>query len=37
MFKGQEVQQLFFDFLTLEYGTDTLSRKVGKGLPYDAV
>jgi hypothetical protein len=23
----------FVDFLTLEYGTDTLSRNVGKGLP----
>jgi hypothetical protein len=24
------------DFLTLEYGIDTLSRNVGKGLPLDA-
>jgi hypothetical protein len=27
---------LFLDFLTLEDGTDTLSRNVGKGLPLDA-
>jgi hypothetical protein len=26
----------FLDFLTLEDGTDTLSRNVGKGLPFDA-
>jgi hypothetical protein len=26
----------FLDFLTLDYGTDTLSRNVGKGLPLDA-
>jgi hypothetical protein len=26
----------FFDFLTLEDGTDTLSRNVGTGLPFDA-
>jgi hypothetical protein len=25
--------RLFLSFLTLEYGTDTLSRNVGKGLP----
>jgi hypothetical protein len=25
-----------FDFLTLEYGADTLPRNVGKGLPLDA-
>jgi hypothetical protein len=34
IFKGQEIQVL--DFLTLEDGTDTLSRNVGKGLPLDA-
>ena len=27
---------VFFDFLTLEDGTDTLSRNVGKGLPLNA-
>jgi hypothetical protein len=27
---------LFLDFLTLEDGTETLSRNVGKGLPFDA-
>ena len=27
---------VFFDFFTLEDGTDTLSRNVGKGLPLDA-
>jgi hypothetical protein len=27
---------LFLDFFTLEDGTDTLSRNVGKGLPLDA-
>jgi hypothetical protein len=32
IFKGQEVQK----FLTLEDGTDTLSRNVGKGLALDA-
>jgi hypothetical protein len=30
--KGQEVLE---HFLTLEDGTDTLSRNVGKGLPFD--
>ena len=32
IFKGQEVQDFLFylDFLTLEDGTDTLSRNVGK-------
>jgi hypothetical protein len=30
--EGQKVQE----FLTLEYGTDTLSRNVDKGLPLDA-
>jgi hypothetical protein len=42
MFKGQEVQEketprrfCFLD-LTLEDGTDTLSRNVGKGLTLDA-
>jgi hypothetical protein len=33
MLKGQEV---FFDFVTLENGTDTLSRNVRKGLPFEA-
>jgi hypothetical protein len=27
---------VFYDFLNLEDGTDTLSRNVGKGLPFDA-
>jgi hypothetical protein len=39
IFKGQEVQEenlFFLDFLTLEDGTDRLSRNVGKGLPLDA-
>jgi hypothetical protein len=31
-FRGQGVQE---DFLTLEDGTDTSSRNVGKGLPFD--
>jgi hypothetical protein len=35
IFKSQEVL-FFLDFLTLEDGTDTLSRNVGKGLPFDA-
>jgi hypothetical protein len=34
--KGQEVQEEKVDFLTLEDGTDMLSRNVGKGLPLDA-
>jgi hypothetical protein len=34
--KGQEVL-LFLDFLTLEGGTNTLSRNIGKGLPLDSV
>jgi hypothetical protein len=38
MFMGQEVQEVLFflDFLTLEDETDTLSRNVGKGLPFYA-
>jgi hypothetical protein len=38
IFKDQEVQEVIFllDFFTLEDGTDTLSRNVGKGLPHDA-
>jgi hypothetical protein len=36
--KSKESSFLFFlDFLTLEDGTDTLCRNVGKGLPFDAV
>jgi hypothetical protein len=31
------INYLFLDFLTLEDGTDRLSRNVGKGLPPDAV
>jgi hypothetical protein len=36
--KGQEVQEVLFflAFLLLEDGIDTLSRNVGKGLPFDA-
>jgi hypothetical protein len=33
IFKGSE---LFLEFLTLEDGTDMLSRNVGEGLPLDA-
>jgi hypothetical protein len=29
-------RDIFLDFLALEDGTDTLSRNVGKGLPFDA-
>ena len=37
-FKKSKKKNLFFlDFLTLEDGTDTLSRNVGKGLPHDVV
>jgi hypothetical protein len=39
IFKGQEVEEgklFFLHFLTLEYGTDTLSRNAGKVLPLDA-
>jgi hypothetical protein len=34
--ESQEEKLFFLDFLTLEDGTDTLSRNVGKGLPLDA-
>jgi hypothetical protein len=34
-FKDKEVQEeCFLDFFTPEYGTDRLSRNVGKGLPF---
>jgi hypothetical protein len=33
---GQGIGPIFLDFLTLEDGTDTLSRKIGKQLPHDA-
>jgi hypothetical protein len=36
IFKGQEVHPASLDFLTLEDGTDTLSRNVGKCLPFGA-
>jgi hypothetical protein len=43
MFKGQELQEerknkktFFLDFLTLEDGTDRLSRNVGTKLPFNA-
>jgi hypothetical protein len=36
IFKGLEVQEEK-DFLTLEDGSDTLSRNIGKGLPLDGV
>jgi hypothetical protein len=37
IFKGHEKPFLFFfDFLTLQDGTDMLSRNVGKGLTLDA-
>ena len=32
----QRIGPVFFDFLTLEDGTDTLSPNVGKELPFDA-
>jgi hypothetical protein len=35
IFKGQDTQEEK-DFLTLDDGTDTLSRNVGKGLQFDA-
>jgi hypothetical protein len=35
IFKGQNVL-FFLDFMTLEDGTDALSRNFGKGLPHDA-
>jgi hypothetical protein len=34
--KKSRESKLFLDFLTLEDGTDRLSRNVGKGLPLDA-
>jgi hypothetical protein len=33
--RGKNVE-VFLAFLTLEDGTDTLSRNVGKGIPLDA-
>jgi hypothetical protein len=39
IFQGQEVLRVkksFLDFLTLEDGTDTLYRNVGKQSPHDA-
>ena len=33
MFKKSKKEVLFLDFLTLEDGTDKLSRNVGKELP----
>jgi hypothetical protein len=36
IFMGQEVPEDFLDFLTLEDGTDMLSRNVGTKLPINA-
>jgi hypothetical protein len=33
--KGQEVQEDYLDFVTLEDGTNTSSQNISKGLPLD--